>query len=76
MKQYCFDGKKFLILMWVIIESLTKDSINFHTIDVKLIGLFFSSLFLATFLNIGETYAISQSYSPGFGVCLPNIFRI
>ena len=45
--------------MWVIIESLTKDSINFHTIDVKLIGLFFSSLFLATFLNIGETYAIS-----------------
>ena len=39
MKPYCFDDKRFSALMWVIIESSTKDSINLHTIDVKLMSL-------------------------------------
>ena len=39
MKRYCFDDKRFSALMWVIIESLAKGSINLHTIDVKLMGL-------------------------------------
>ena len=60
MKPYCFDDKKYSAFMWVIIESLTKDLINLDKTDVKLTGLEFSALFLAPFLNIGETYAIFQ----------------
>ena len=61
MKPYCFDGKMLSALIYVIIESLTKDWINLHTIDIKLVGLQFCALFLASFLNIGEYwYAISN----------------
>ena len=69
MKPYCFDDKMFSALMWVIIESLTKDSINLHTIDVKLMGLQFSALFQASFLNIGKYwYAI---FSPAIYILYP-----
>ena len=69
MKPYCFDDKMFSALMWVIIKSLTKDSINLHTIDVKLMGLQFSALFQASFLNIGEYwYAI---FSPAVYILYP-----
>ena len=47
--------------MWVIIEFLTKESINLHTIEIKLMGLQLSALFLAPFSNISETYVIFQS---------------
>ena len=58
---YCFDDKRFLTLMEVIIQFLPKNSISLHTIDVKLMGLQLSALFLAPFLNTGETYVIFQS---------------
>ena len=61
MKPYCFDDKRFSALMWVIIEFLTKESINLHTIEIKLMGLQLSALFLAPFSNISETYVIFQS---------------
>ena len=61
MKPYCFDEKRFSALMWVIIEFLTKESINLHTIEIKLMGLQLSALFLAPFSNISETYVIFQS---------------
>ena len=58
MKPYFLVNKRFVTLMWLIINSLTKDSINVHTIDVTLIVLKFSALLLARLLNISETYAI------------------
>ena len=63
MKPYCFDDKRFSALMWVIIIFLTKESINLHIIDIKLMGLQLSALFLASFSNISETYVIFQSCS-------------
>ena len=61
MKPYCFDDKRFSALMWVINDFLTKESINLHTIDIKLMGQQLSALFLASLSNITETYVFYQS---------------
>ena len=54
-KPYCFDDKRFSSLMWVIIESLTNDFIDLHTIDVTygfIVLCFFSSPFLKYWCNV------------------------
>ena len=46
--------------MLMIINSLTKDSINLYIIGAKLMGLEISALFQTPFLNSGEAYPIFQ----------------
>ena len=46
--------------MQMIINSLTKDSINLYIIGAKLMGLEISALFQTPFLNSGEAYPIFQ----------------
>ena len=38
-KPCCLVDKRFWAFMWIIIDSIREDSINLHTVDIKLMGL-------------------------------------